>query len=130
MSEWLLFDTKWANFSYIIREQITFRWDDVWFVLDQIFIELAHWNNSSQIDMLFHSDTLSWFQLNQSLLLLCILNAEAANTNFIVFGLTWPNTRSTTFHWPDQTHDLPHSIDLTKHTIYRIPLYWSLIEYL
>jgi hypothetical protein len=42
--------------------------------LSWIFIVLAHWNNSPQVDMLPHADTLSWFQANQSLLFL--LNAE------------------------------------------------------
>ena len=44
------------------------------FVLDNtlswIFIVLAHWNNSPWLDMWPHSDTLSWFQANQSLLFL------------------------------------------------------------
>jgi hypothetical protein len=31
---------------------------------------LAHWNNNPQVDMLPHSDTLSWFWANQSLLFL------------------------------------------------------------
>ena len=48
---------------------------------------LAHWNNSLRIDMSLHSDTLSWFRANQSLLFL--LNAaylveKQQNTNFIV----------------------------------------------
>jgi hypothetical protein len=47
------------------------------FVLDNtlswIFIVLAYWNNSLRIDMSPYSDTLSWFQANQSLLFL--LNA-------------------------------------------------------
>ena len=30
----------------------------------------THWNNSPPVDMLLHSDTLSWFQANQSLLLI------------------------------------------------------------
>jgi len=38
-----------------------------------IFIVLAHWNNSHRVDMSSHSDTLSWFRANQSLLFL--LNA-------------------------------------------------------
>jgi hypothetical protein len=42
--------------------------------------------------MSLHSDTLFWFRANQSLLFLlnaaCVLNGEATNTNFIVFGLT------------------------------------------
>ena len=33
-----------------------------------------------------HLDTLFWFRVNQSLFFL--LNKEATNTNFIVFGLT------------------------------------------
>jgi hypothetical protein len=41
VSEWLLFN---ANF----------------------FIVLTHWNNSPRVDMWHHSDTLSWFQANQS----------------------------------------------------------------
>jgi len=31
-------------------------------MLNWIFIVLAHWNNSLQVDMSLHSDTLSWFQ--------------------------------------------------------------------
>ena len=31
---------------------------------------LAHWNNSPQVDILLYSDTLFWFWVNQSLLLL------------------------------------------------------------
>ena len=34
---------------------------------------LAHWNNSSGVDMSLHSDILSWYQVGQSLLIL--LNA-------------------------------------------------------
>jgi hypothetical protein len=33
--------------------------------LSWIFIVLAHWNNSLQIEMSTHSDTLSWFRINQ-----------------------------------------------------------------
>jgi hypothetical protein len=31
---------------------------------------MAHWNNSLQVNMSLHSDTLSWFHANQSLLLI------------------------------------------------------------
>jgi hypothetical protein len=37
--------------------------DEVGFVLDQhaeIFLVLAHWNNSPRVDMSLHSDTLYW----------------------------------------------------------------------
>jgi hypothetical protein len=40
-------------------------------------IELAYWNKSQQVDMLFHSDTMSWFQAYQSLLLLPNTNLKA-----------------------------------------------------
>jgi len=36
--------------------------------LSWIFIVLAHWNNSPLIDMLPHSDTLSWIRANQSVI--------------------------------------------------------------
>jgi hypothetical protein len=60
-------------------------------MLSWIFIVLAHWSNSPQIDMLPISDTLSWFRAIQFLLFL--LNAACLATkqqisNFIVFGLT------------------------------------------
>jgi hypothetical protein len=55
-------------FNYIMARTSYFEWDDdeVRFVLDQhaeldFFIVLAHWNNSPQVDMSLHSDTLSWF---------------------------------------------------------------------
>jgi amino acid permease len=48
-----------------------------------IFIVLSHWNNSTQVDMLFHSDTLFRFRANQFLFLQ--LSGEAANTTFIVW---------------------------------------------
>ena len=68
--------------------------------LSWIFIVLAHWNNSTQIDMLLHSDTLSWFQPNQTVLFL--LNAvhlvEKQKIPIPVFGLTWPGLEPTIYH--------------------------------
>ena len=69
--------------------------DEVHFVSDQrteldVFLVLAHWNNSLLIDMSLQSDTLFWFRANQSLLFLlnaAVLSEEATNTNVIVFGL-------------------------------------------
>jgi hypothetical protein len=52
--------------------------------LNQIFIVLAHWNNSSWEYMPIYSDTLFWFRVNQSLLLIlkcCMLSGEAVNSN-------------------------------------------------
>ena len=59
--------------------------------LSWIFILLAHWNNSPRIDMSSHTDTLSWFRANQSLLFppkRYVIRGEATNTNIIVFGLS------------------------------------------
>jgi hypothetical protein len=60
---------------------------------------LAHWNHSPRVDMLLHTDTLSWICIKQSLILL--FNAvclEAANTNFIDLGLTRPEFELTISH--------------------------------
>ena len=66
-----------------------------------LLIVLAHWNNSLQVDMSPHTDTLFWFQANQSLLFL--LNAvclEEKQQIPISKSLVWPdrgtNPRSTT----------------------------------
>jgi len=58
---------------------------------------LTQWNNSPRIDMSPHSDTLFWFQVNQSLLFLlnaaCL--AEKQQMPSIVFGLTLSGFEST-----------------------------------
>ena len=46
------------------------QWNNVPFVRSQIFIVLAHWNNSLLLEVSLPSDILSWFLANQSLLLL------------------------------------------------------------
>ena len=60
---------------------------------------LAHWNNSLRIDMLPHSDMLSWFRANQSLLFL--LNAaclvEKQQIPILVFGLTRSGLKPTIY---------------------------------
>jgi hypothetical protein len=73
VSEWLLFNANSAMFFAILWwEQVNFRWadDEVRFVLDQhaeldFFIVLAHWNNSPQVDMSLHLDTLFWLRTNR-----------------------------------------------------------------
>jgi hypothetical protein len=93
-SEWLLFNVNWAIFSYkmyMIREQVTYWWDDnVCFVLDQ-HIELEFYIGSSLKQhwqgMLLYFGThvhLFWFWANQSLFLLLRSLRETKNTNFIV----------------------------------------------
>ena len=80
MSEWLLINANSAICQLYHGEyKLIFNRDDdeVRFVLDQHteldFIVLAHWNNSPQVEMSPHSDTLFWFRVNQSFLL--FLNA-------------------------------------------------------
>jgi hypothetical protein len=67
------------------------------FILDQhasswIPIVLAHWNNSLLVDMSFHSDTLSIFRANQSLLLLisaaCLAEKQKYQFDSLYFDLT------------------------------------------
>jgi hypothetical protein len=65
------------------------------------FLVLAHWNNSSRVDMALHSDTLSWFRANQSLLFLLNAACWAEKQQIpILYSLVWPdrgsNPRSTT----------------------------------
>ena len=50
--------------------------------LSCICIVLAHWNNSPWTDMSLHSDTLSWFQANQSLVLLLCASQRSSNYQF------------------------------------------------
>ena len=99
-NEWLLFNTKWAIISYNHGEN-KIHFNEIMIIstsyytstLSWIFTVLAHWNNSLWVHMLTHSFTLSWFQTSRSLLLLfnaVCLAMETANTNFLVFGVTWP----------------------------------------
>jgi hypothetical protein len=73
VSEWLfnLFSANSAIFQpYILAKTSLFLMKWWWDPFSWIFIVLIHWNNSPQIDMSPHSDTLSWFWANQSLLFL------------------------------------------------------------
>jgi hypothetical protein len=61
---------------------------------------LAHWNNSLRIDMSHHSDTLSWFCTNQSLLFL--LNA-VEEKHQIQCNLSKQNLHQTNFCFCDRS---------------------------
>ena len=78
--------------------------DDVSFVLDQLtelelFLVVAHWNNSPRIDMSPHSDILSWFQANQSFLFLlnAMCLAEKKQIRISVFGFTLSGPKPTIY---------------------------------
>ena len=61
-------------------------------MLSWIFIVLAHWSNSPPIDMSPHSDTLSWFWANQSLLFLLNATCLAGKQQIpILYSLVWPD---------------------------------------
>jgi hypothetical protein len=56
---------------------------------------LAHWNNSSRVDMSLHSDTLFWFRANQSLLFLRNAASLAEKQQIpILYSLDWPDLGS------------------------------------
>ena len=61
---------------------------------------LAHWNNSPLVDKSPHSDTLYWFQANQTLLFLfnaaCL--AEKQHIPILVFGLAQAGLEPTIYH--------------------------------
>jgi hypothetical protein len=80
VSDWLLINANSAIFllyhgenKLIFNEMMTRSALYYTNTLSWIFIVLDNWNNSPRIDMSLHSDTLSRFRANQSLLFL--LNA-------------------------------------------------------
>ena len=78
LREWLLFNAKWAPPPISCRKSVTFDGIIILMIfalfyantLSWIFIVLAHWNNDPWVDMSLHSDTLTWFRVNQYLLFL------------------------------------------------------------
>ena len=64
VSDWLLFNAKWANSATSLREQATFAFYLTNTLSD--FIVLTHWNNSPRVDMSLHWDTLARFRAHHS----------------------------------------------------------------
>ena len=64
--------------------------------LGRMLIVLAHWNNNPPIDMLLHSDALSWFGANQHLHIL--LNAAC---KYQLFSLWFDPTEARTINLPN-----------------------------
>ena len=102
-----------SNFSAISwREQVTFWWDDndFRFVLDQ-HTELDFYSATSlkQQSVYRHVTPLGHIILNpcQPFFALtpkcCLLNTEATNTNFKVFGLTWLGLEPTIYDFEVST---------------------------
>ena len=71
--------------------------------LSCIFIVLTHWNNSPQLGMSLHSDTLFWFRAIQYLLFLFNAVCLAEKQQISIFCSLWIDPTWT------RTHDLPHS---------------------
>ena len=97
---WLMLNQQFV--SYLMARTRYIKWnddDDVCF--NWIFTVLAHSNNSPWADMSLHSDTLSWFRANPSLLLL-LLSGEAWNTHFIVLGFICPELDPTIYRTGDE----------------------------
>ena len=89
--------------SYIIGEQVAY--DE--YTLSWIFIFLVHWYRNPRVDMSFHSDTLSLFRVNQSLLLLskdgCLPEKQHTPTIYSLVWLDWswnprPPTLKVVYH--------------------------------
>ena len=79
---------KWSIFSYIHLMMSALFCNNT---LSWIFIELVHENISPQVDMSRHSDPLSRFWANQSLLIpLNVACFAEKESNIRVFGLTRP----------------------------------------
>ena len=96
VSECVLFYANSAMFPpYHGKNKLIFNKMMMRSTLRWIFIVIAHWNNSSWIDMSPHSDTLSWFWVKQSLLFLhnaaCL--AEKQQIPILCF-LVWPDRDS------------------------------------
>jgi hypothetical protein len=121
LSEWLLFNANSGILQLYIswREQCSMRW---WWdplctrqtTLNLIFIVLAHWNNSPRIEISPHSDTLSWFRANQSLIFL--LNATCLSEKQQI-----PMSKS--LIWPDRGSN-PRSTTLEASTLTITPPMW------
>ena len=54
------------------------------------FMMLAHWNKSLQMSL--HSRHIILISSQPVFALSCMFSGAATNTNFIVFGLTWPGS--------------------------------------
>jgi hypothetical protein len=97
MSEWLLLSAnsaiiqQYQGESKLFCNEMMMRSASIYTnTLSWIILLLAHWNNSSVVDMSLHSDTLSWFRANQSLFFLLndVCLAEKQHIPMLVFGLT------------------------------------------
>ena len=96
VSEWLLFNSAICQL-YHGETKLTFNWMMRFALYYTIslslrFIVLVHWNNSQWINLLSHSDTLSWFRAKQSLLfLLYAVSLTEKQHKLIALSSVWTN---------------------------------------
>ena len=100
----VVFNVKWA-ISQLYHGKIklhSMKWCLLYtrLTLNWISIVLAHWTNSLWVDMSFFSDTLFWFWINQSLLLLlkAVYLAEKQQIPIIVFDWTRSGIEPMIYH--------------------------------
>ena len=94
--EWLMFSANWV-IRLLLHDKNKLplvRWCSCLLftrppVLILICVVLPHWNNSLQVDMASHSDTLYWLRTNQSCLLL-LNTACLVMSLFCVFHRVFP----------------------------------------
>ena len=99
MSEWLLFNAKWAICQPYHDEYTLHFYEMIMMsplyktgMLSWICIVLAHWNNIPYIIM---TPSQPVFALTSYC---CVLIGDATNTNFIVIDLTQPGLEPTNYH--------------------------------
>ena len=100
MSDWLLFDAKWANCQ--LYHGVNRIHSMTWWPLctRPTHLVLVHWHNSSpRVDMLLHENTLSWFRANQYLLLQlkAVCQAENIKCYFFLLTMVWSDRGPTLF---------------------------------
>jgi hypothetical protein len=93
MSDWLLFNVKWAKFQLYHDENklLLMRW---WWcllcnnMLSWILMVLVQWNISLWVDMSHHSDILFWFRANKLIPFYATCLEEKQPIRIIFFSLT------------------------------------------
>ena len=94
LSEWLLFNSKWAILQlYYRKNKLILNEIIMRFALYETNTRFFYWNNNLMVDMSSKSDTLSWLRTNQPLLLLlnCMFafNQQGSNhdTNYYTINV-------------------------------------------
>jgi hypothetical protein len=123
VSEWVSECLRqYINLSAISwREQVNFQWnDEVRFVFDQ-YTQLDFYSASplKQQSLDRHVAPFRHIILipSQPVFALspkcCVVSGEAANINFIVFGLTWSGLEHTIYDTPDDNHYTTNEVNFT-----------------